>query len=59
MQNQKPWFLSRTVITSGAAFGVALATASGLVDTDTGLKVEALLAPLILAFLRVGHKELI
>jgi hypothetical protein len=59
MQNQKPWFFSKTVITSGAAFATALATASGLVDTDTGLKVEALLVPLILTFLRVGDKELV
>lgn len=58
MKTSKPWFLSKTVITSGAAFGVALATAAGLVDLETGAKLEGLLVPLILTFLRVGNTEL-
>lgn len=55
MEKTKPWFLSKTVITSGAAFVVALVTAVGLVDQETGLKIESLLVPLILTFLRLGN----
>ncbi len=55
MEKTKPWFLSKTVITSGGAFVVALATAAGFVDQETGLKIEALLVPLILTFLRLGN----
>jgi hypothetical protein len=56
--NQKPWYLSRTIIVSGVAFAVALATAAGLIDVDTGAKIEGLLVPLILTFLRLGDAEL-
>ena len=59
MQKEKPWFLSKTIITSGVAFAVAVATAAGFVDTETGIKIEALLVPLIFAFLRIGDKELV
>ena len=59
MSGKKPWFLSKTIITSGVAFGVALATSGGLLDTETGTKIEALLVPLILTFLRIGNKELV
>lgn len=51
----KPWFLSKTIITSGIAFGVALATGAGLLDVETGAKVEGLLVPLIFVFLRMGN----
>ncbi|MEW6110642.1 MAG: hypothetical protein AB1664_00805 [Thermodesulfobacteriota bacterium] len=57
--NQKPWYLSRTIIVSGVAFAVALATAAGLIDVETGAKIEGLLVPLILTFLRLGDAELI
>jgi hypothetical protein len=50
----KPWYFSKTLITSGIAFVVAVVTASGVLDVETGLKVEALLVPMILAFLRIG-----
>ena len=56
--NQKPWYLSRTIIVSGVAFAVALATAAGLIDVDTGAKIEGLLVPLILTFLGLGDAEL-
>ncbi|MBM4327953.1 MAG: hypothetical protein AB1473_19075 [Thermodesulfobacteriota bacterium] len=56
--NQKPWYLSRTIIVSGVAFAVALATAAGLIDVETGAKIEGLLVPLILTFLRLGDAEL-
>ncbi len=57
MPEQKPWYCSKTVLTSGVAFGVAVATAAGVVDNDTGLKLEGLLLPLILTFLRLANKE--
>jgi len=59
MPDSKPWYLSKTIISSGAAFGVALATGVGLIDTETGMKVETLMIPMILTFLRLGNKELI
>jgi hypothetical protein len=40
MSQQKPWFLSKTIITSGVAFAVAVATAAGLLDAETGAKIE-------------------
>ena len=56
--NVKPWWTSKTLITSAVAFGVALATTFGLVDFEAAAKIEALLVPLILAFLRLGDTEL-
>lgn len=58
MNEAKPWYLSKAIMTSGVAFAVALATASGVVDTETGAKVEGLLIPLVLAFMRAGNKEI-
>jgi hypothetical protein len=58
MSRTKPWYLSRTVITSGVAFGVALASAAGLLDAEAATKIEALLIPLILTFLRLGDATL-
>jgi hypothetical protein len=58
MTGAKPWFLSKTIITSGLAFGVAVATSSGVLDVETGTKIQGLLIPLVLTFLRVGNKEL-
>ncbi len=58
MTGAKPWFLSKTIITSGVAFGVAVATSSGALDIETGAKIQGLLIPLVLTFLRVGNKEL-
>ncbi len=58
MTKTKPWFLSKTIVTSGAAFGVAVAVAAGLFDVETGTKIEGLLVPLIFTFLRMGAKEL-
>jgi hypothetical protein len=55
MENTKPWYLSKTVITSGVAFAVALSAGLGIIDQETGLKVESLLIPLILTFLRIGN----
>jgi hypothetical protein len=59
MPNQKPWYLSKTIITSGVAFAVAVGTTVGLVDNETGLKIESLLLPLIFTFLRVADKEVV
>lgn len=56
--NVKPWWSSKTLITSAVAFGVALAGTLGLVDLESAAKIEALLVPLILAFLRLGDAEL-
>jgi len=50
----KPWYLSKTIITSAIAFSVALATALNILSIEDGMKVEALLVPLILTFLRLG-----
>lgn len=47
----------KTLITSGVAFVIAILTAIGAVDVETGLKVEALLVPLIFAFLRMGVED--
>ncbi len=58
MSDQKPWFVSKTIITSGVAFAVAIATAAGLLDAETGAKIQGLLIPLILTFLRLGDQEL-
>ncbi len=58
MSDTKPWFLSKTIITSGVAFLVAIATSAGLVDLETGTKLESLLVPLLFIFLRMGDKEL-
>jgi hypothetical protein len=54
MMESKPWFLSKTIITSGIAFGVALLTGAGVIDMEMGTKIEMLLVPLILTFLRIG-----
>jgi hypothetical protein len=54
----KPWYLSKTLITSAVAFGVAVATAAGFIDAEAGVKIEGLLVPLIFAFLRIGDTEL-
>jgi hypothetical protein len=59
MSDQKPWFISKTIITSGVAFALAIATASGLLDAETGAKIQGLLIPLILTFLRLGDQELV
>jgi len=59
MNEQKPWFLSKTVITSGVAFAVAVAATAGLIDEETGIKIQTLLIPLIFAFLRFGNQELV
>jgi len=56
--NAKPWWTSKTLLTSAVAFGVALATTFGVVDIEAAAKIEALLVPLILAFLRIGDTEL-
>jgi hypothetical protein len=56
---QKAWWKSKTLITSGVAFGVAVATALGVLDNEAGMKIEALLVPLILAFLRIGKEEIV
>ena len=58
MENAKPWYLSKTIITSGVAFAVALITSIGIIDADTGTKIQGLLIPLMLTFLRVGNAEL-
>ena len=58
MENTKPWYLSKTIITSGVAFAVALITSSGVIDAETGTKIQGLLIPLMLTFLRVGNTEL-
>jgi hypothetical protein len=55
MEKAKPWYLSKTLITSGVAFLVALAATMGVLDQETGLKIESLLVPLILTFLRLGN----
>ncbi len=55
----KPWFLSKTIITSGVAFAVATATAAGVLDAETGIKAEGLILPLVFAFLRLGAKEVV
>jgi hypothetical protein len=52
----KKWWESKTIWTSGVAFAVAIATTVGVLDVETGVKVEALLVPLIFAFLRLGDK---
>lgn len=54
MNGTKPWYLSKTIITSGIAFIVAVVTAAGVIDVETGVKFEALLVPLIFTFLRLG-----
>lgn len=54
----KPWYESKTIWTTGVAFGVALATTFGVIEVETGLKLESLLVPLIFAFLRIGDTEL-
>jgi hypothetical protein len=59
MPQTKPWFLSKTIITSGVAFAIAVATAAGILDSETGAKIEGLLIPLILTFLRLGDQELV
>ncbi len=59
MSEQKPWFVSKTIITSGVAFVVAIVTAAGLIDAETGAKIEGLLIPLILTFMRLGDQELV
>lgn len=56
--NTKPWWTSKTLITSSAAFAVAVATTFGMIDLEAAAKIEALLVPLILAFLRLGDAEL-
>jgi len=50
----KPWFLSKTIIASGVAFAIAMLTGAGLIDTETGMKIESLILPLIFVFLRLG-----
>ncbi len=59
MNGTKPWYLSKTIITSGVAFAVAIATSAGVIDLETGAKIQGLLIPLMLTFLRVSDKELI
>ncbi len=59
MIGEKRWYLSKTIITSGAAFVVAVLTAAGVIDVEMGLKIDALLVPFILAFLRLGDKQLV
>jgi hypothetical protein len=54
----KNWWKSKTLWTSGIAFLVGLGTAAGVIDADTGLKIEACLAPMIFAFLRIGDKPI-
>ncbi len=54
----KSWYLSKTLITSAVAFAVAVATAAGWLDSETGAKVEALIVPLLFVFLRIGDTEL-
>ena len=56
--NSKKWFESKTVVTSGIAAGVAAASLLGAVDTQSAMKIEGLLLPLITTFLRFGGKEL-
>jgi hypothetical protein len=53
----KPWYLSKTIITSGGAFAVAIGTGAGLIDADTGVKIQGILLPMIFTFLRIGDKE--
>ncbi|MFH0821503.1 MAG: hypothetical protein V2B18_02040 [Pseudomonadota bacterium] len=52
----KPWYLSKTIITSGMAFFVAVLTCSGVLDAETGAKIEALMVPLLFTFLRMGDQ---
>jgi len=56
--NVKPWWTSKTLITSAVAFGVAVASTFGVVDAEAAAKIEALLVPLIFAFLRIGDSTL-
>ena len=58
LDTTKPWYTSKALITSAVAFGVAVATAVGVLDSATGITVESCLVPLILAFIRVGDKTL-
>ena len=57
--NNKKWFESKTVVTSGIAAGVAAASLLGVVDAQSAMKIEGLIIPLIATFLRLGNKELI
>lgn len=59
MSMEKPWFLSKTIITSGVAFALAVAISAGLIDPEAGAKAQGLLIPLILTFLRLGKEELV
>ena len=54
----KEWWKSKTLWTAGVALGVAVATTLGALDLETGAKIEALLVPLIFAFLRLGDKPI-
>lgn len=56
---EKEWWKSKTIWTSGIAFAVAIATAVGVLDAETGTKIEGLMVPLIFAFLRIGDKQLV
>lgn len=54
VQLEKDWWKSKTLIASAVAFAFALAHALGVMDQETLVKLEALMLPLILTFLRLG-----